>query len=168
MILGLYLHRLAFRHLVDGIRHGHILYLGIDADRVELLVNIVDVIVGNTGFVDPQEALEQLYRRVAFSICIHNHDDHFRNHGFLLTEKGWVWSPAYDLNPSEFNTQSLLVSRDSNESSLEVLLAAAGDYMLGATQAEKIIADVRAAMTNARQLAHRCGISDREIERFLS
>jgi serine/threonine-protein kinase HipA len=141
---------------------------GADASTGNGYLDIVDVIVGNTGFVDPQEALEQLYRRVAFSICIHNHDDHFRNHGFLLTEKGWVWSPAYDLNPSEFNTQSLLVSRDSNESSLEVLLAAAGDYMLGATQAEKIIADVRAAMTNARQLAHRCGISDREIERFFS
>lgn len=124
------------------------------------------MIVGNAGFVNPQEALEQLYRRVAFSICIHNHDDHFRNHGFLLTEKGWVWSPAYDLNPSDFSTQSLLVSRDSNESSLEVLLAAAGDYMLSSAQAERIIGEVRAAMTNARSVARRCGISDSETERF--
>jgi len=28
-------------------------------------------------------------------------DDHLRNHGFILTEKGWVLSPAYDLNPSD-------------------------------------------------------------------
>ena len=88
------------------------------------------------------------------------------HHGFLLTEKGWVWSPAYDLNPSDFSTQSLLVSRDSNESSLEVLLAAAGDYMLSPSRAELIINEVRAAMTNARPVARRCGISDREMERF--
>lgn len=139
---------------------------GADAATGNGYLDIVDVIVGNTGFVDTQGALEQLYRRVAFSICIHNHDDHFRNHGFLLTEKGWVWSPAYDLNPSNFNTQSLLVSRDSNESSLEVLLAAAGDYMLSSAQAGQIIDEVRSAMTMTRQVARQCGISDSEKERF--
>ena len=139
---------------------------GADATTGNGYLDIVDAIVGNTGFADPQGALEQLYRRVAFSICIHNHDDHFRNHGFLLTEKGWVWSPAYDLNPSEMNTQSLLISRDSNDSSLEVLLAAAGDYLLNAARAERIIDEVRVAMTKVRRIAGQCGISDREIARF--
>ncbi len=139
---------------------------GADATTGNGYLDIVDVIVGNAGFADPQSALEQLYRRVAFSICIRNHDDHFRNHGFLLTEKGWIWSPAYDLNPSDFNTQSLLVSRDSNDSSLEVLSAAASDYLLSATQAERIINEVRAAMTNVRRMAGQCGISDREMARF--
>jgi DNA-binding response OmpR family regulator len=77
-----------------------------------------------------------------------------------------VWSPAYDLNPSDFNTQSLLVSRDSNDSSLEVLSAAASDYLLSATQAERIVNEVRAAMTNVRRMAGQCGISDREMARF--
>ena len=139
---------------------------GADATTGNGYLDIVDVIVGNAGFADPQSALEQLYRRVAFSICIRNHDDHFRNHGFLLTEKGWIWSPAYDLNPSDFNTQSLLVSRDSNDSSLEVLSAAASDYLLSATQAERIVNEVRAAMTNVRRIAGQCGISDREMARF--
>ena len=139
---------------------------GADATTGNGYLDIVDVIVGSAGFVDPQAALEQLYRRVAFSIAIRNHDDHFRNHGFLLTEKGWVWSPAYDLNPSDFNTQSLLISRDSNESSLEILLAAAGDYMLSADRAKQIIDEIRMAMTHARQVARQCGISDREMTRF--
>ena len=139
---------------------------GADATTGNGYLDIVDVIVGNAGFADPQSALEQLYRRVAFSICIRNHDDHFRNHGFLLTEKGWIWSPAYDLNPSDFNTQSLLVSRDSNDSSLEVLSAAASDYLLSATQAERIVNEVRAAMINVRRMAGQCGISDREMARF--
>lgn len=140
---------------------------GADANTGNGYLDIVDVIIGNTGFVDPQAALEQLYRRVAFSISIRNHDDHFRNHGFLLTEKGWVWSPAYDLNPSDFSAQSLLVSRDSNESSLDLLLAAAGEYMLSVAQAKQIIDEVRAAMQNARQVARKCGISDHEMQRFL-
>ena len=140
---------------------------GADATTGNGYLDIVDMIIGNTGFADPKTALEQLYRRVAFSIAIRNHDDHFRNHGFLLTEQGWVWSPAYDLNPSDFSTQSLLISRDSNESSLEVLLSAAGDYMLSTIQATQIIDEVRTAMTHARQIAHQCGISDYESERFL-
>lgn len=141
---------------------------GADATTGNGYLDIVDVIVGNAGFVNPQAALEQLYRRVAFSIAIHNHDDHFRNHGFLLTEKGWIWSPAYDLNPSDFNTQSLLISRDSNESSLDVLLAAAGDYMLNADQANQIISQVCAATRKASQVARQCGISDHEMERYAS
>lgn len=139
---------------------------GADASTGNGYLDIVDVIIGNSGIVDPPAALEQLYRRVAFSIAIRNHDDHFRNHGFLLTENGWVWSPAYDLNPSDFNTQSLLVSRDSNESSLDVLLEAAGDYMLSAERAKQIVDDVSKAMQNARQVARQCGISEREIARF--
>ena len=139
---------------------------GADATTGNGYLDIVDVIIGNSGIVDPPAALEQLYRRVAFSIAIRNHDDHFRNHGFLLTEKGWVWSPAYDLNPSDFTTQSLLVSRDSNESSLEVLLAAAGDYMLSTERAKQIVDEVSKAMQNARQIARQCGISEREMARF--
>ena len=139
---------------------------GADANTGNGYLDIVDVIVGNTGFVDPQAAIEQLYRRVAFSIIIGNHDDHFRNHGFLLTEKGWVWSPAFDINPSDFLTQSLLISRDSNESSLEKLLAAAGDYMLSAETARTIVDEVCAAMKSWRKVARQCGISASEMERF--
>ena len=131
-------------------------------------LDIVDTIIGNTGFANPQASLEQLYRRVAFSIVIGNHDDHFRTHGFLLTEKGWVWSPAYDINPSVFDMQSLLISRDSNESSLQVLLSAAGDYMLSSERAYTIIEEVLAAMAHWRSVARICGISDAEQARFAS
>jgi serine/threonine-protein kinase HipA len=139
---------------------------GADASTGNGYLDIVDVIVGNAGFENPQEALEQLYRRVAFSVAIRNHDDHFRNHGFLLTERGWVWSPAYDLNPTDFSTQSLLISRDSNESSLEVLLAAAGDYMLCVDRAQQIIDEVCVAMKNACLVALKCGISGHEMMRL--
>lgn len=139
---------------------------GADSGTGNGYLDIVEAIIGNTGFAQPQEALEQLYRRVAFSIAIGNHDDHFRNHGFLLTGQGWVWSPAYDLNPSIIRSQSLLISRDSNESSLEVLLAAAGEYMLTAEAAAKIVDEVRGAVKSWRSTARQCGISAAESERF--
>lgn len=139
---------------------------GADANTGNGYLDIVDAMVGNTGFADPQAAIEQLYRRVAFSIIIGNHDDHFRNHGFLLTDKGWVWAPAFDINPSDFDTQSLLISRDSNESSLEILLNAAGDYMLSAETAHAIINDVCVAMQLWRNIARQCGISASEMDRF--
>lgn len=139
---------------------------GADANSGNGYLDIVDVIIGNAGFVNPQAALEQLYRRVAFSVIIGNHDDHFRNHGFLLTEKGWVWSPAFDINPSYEDTQSLLISRDSNESSPEVLLSAAGDYMLTIETAREIINNVCAGMQSWRNIARQCEISASEMERF--
>jgi len=47
-----------------------------------------------------EENLHQLWRRIIFNMAISNTDDHLRNHGFILTDKGWILSPAYDLNPS--------------------------------------------------------------------
>ena len=44
--------------------------------------------------------LNQLWRRIIFNIAISNTDDHLRNHGFILTEEGWILFPAYDFNPS--------------------------------------------------------------------
>ena len=41
----------------------------------------------------PKEDLEELWRRIVFSICVSNTDDHLRNHGFILTKKGWYNTP---------------------------------------------------------------------------
>jgi len=41
---------------------------------------------------------EQLYRRMVFNIIARNHDDHTKNHSFMMNKKGtWSLSPAYDL-----------------------------------------------------------------------
>ena len=100
-------------------------------------------------------------------ICIGNTDDHFRNHGFLLTAKGWTLSPAYDMNPTLHEYQSLLISADSNKADLNVLLAACEDYMLNRKTAEKIVSEVIEAVKGWREIAVRQGISKREIDMFL-
>lgn len=127
-------------------------------------LDIVDFIIQNC--TDVERNLQELYRRVAFNICIGNSDDHFRNHGFLLTVKGWILSPAYDMNPTLSEFQSLLISATSNKADLSILLDACEDYMLNRNTAEKIISEVIEAVKGWRELATRLGISQREMDMF--
>ena len=99
--------------------------------------DIVDFIIRHGSNVE--QNLEELYRRVVFYIIVGNSDDHFRNHGFLLSRKGWELSPAYDINPTLQENQSLLINRSTNESDLNILLMSADDYMLSKDKAEKNI-----------------------------
>ncbi len=127
-------------------------------------LDIVNFIIQNCTNV--YDNLRELYRRVAFNICIGNSDDHFRNHGFLLTAKGWTLSPAYDMNPTLNEYQSLLISSTSNKADLNILLDACEDYMISRDTAEKVVSEVIDAVRNWRELAVRLGVSKREMELF--
>ncbi len=126
--------------------------------------DIVDFILQHGSSVEAN--LEELYRRVAFYIIVGNSDDHFRNHGFLLTQKGWSLSPAYDINPTLSESQSLLINRTTNESSLDILLESAGEYMLSKEKAERIISEVKETMKPWQTEARRLGIPQRDIDTF--
>ena len=42
--------------------------------------------------------MEQMYRRMVFNVIARNHDDHTKNHSFVMSSKGeWRLAPAYDL-----------------------------------------------------------------------
>lgn len=127
-------------------------------------LDIVDFILQNCTNVE--DNLQELYRRVAFNICIGNTDDHFRNHGFLLTAKGWTLSPAYDMNPTLNAFQSLLVSSTSNKAELSILLDTSEYYMLNRKIAEKIISEVIEVVKGWREMATRLSISKREMDIF--
>lgn len=99
-------------------------------------LDIVDFILHNC--TDVECNLQELYRSVALNICIGNSDDHFRNHVFLFTAKGWILSPTYDMNPTLNEYQSLLISADSNKAGLSILLDACDDYMLNKKTAERL------------------------------
>ena len=71
-----------------------------EAKRYELLFRTaVDL---NLGY----EALEQLFRRMAFNVYIEEVDDHTKNFSFLMREGGeWELAPAYDLTGSHFSVE---------------------------------------------------------------
>lgn len=125
-------------------------------------LDIVDFILQNC--CDVENNLRQLYRRLAFNIAIGNTDDHFRNHGFLLTPKGWTLSPAYDLNPTTNEYQSLLINSSTNKSDLNLLLESSEEYMIGKDEATKIIGEVTNAIKGWRRMAASLGIAKREME----
>jgi len=127
-------------------------------------LDIVDFIL--KGCTNVEDNLRELYRRVAFNICIGNTDDHFRNHGFLLIAKGWTLSPAYDINPTLNDCQSLLISATSNESNLNLLLEACEEYMLDKKVSADIIQEVVNAVKSWKTLANRLQIPKSEMDRF--
>ena len=129
-------------------------------------LDIVDFIIQNC--TDVERNLQELYRRVAFNICIGNTDDHFRNHGFLLTAKGWTLSPAYDMNPTQNEYQSLLINSYTNKSDLNELLNSCEEYMLQKHIAQQIIGEVLNAVKEWRALATKLRIAKSDQERFSS
>ena len=114
-------------------------------------LDIVDFIL--QGCVDAGRNLRELYRRVAFNVMFGNTDDHFRNHGFLLTPKGWTLSPAYDINPGIKSHQCLLIDQYTEQSDITALLSASASYMLDEKEAAEIIEEVRAIIKDWRKLS---------------
>ncbi|HZH96983.1 MAG TPA: HipA domain-containing protein [Flavisolibacter sp.] len=111
--------------------------------------------------------LEELFRRIVFNIGIKNTDDHLRNHGFLLTAKGWTLSPAYDVNPVYFGTGlTLNVSETDNSLDFDLALSTALYYRVSGQRAKEILEDVQNARSHWRQHAATLGISRVEQERM--
>lgn len=128
--------------------------------------DIIDAMAGDAGINSLERNIRELYRRAAFNILIGNHDDHFRNHGFLLRQDGWELSPAYDLNPSNETTQVLAISPYSNHSSIKALLDASEYYLIRHNDAADIIREVTLAVKGWRQVARNLRIPEQEQVRF--
>ena len=117
----------------------------------------------------PKQDLEELFRRIAFSIAVSNHDDHLRNHGFLLNGSNWQLSPLYDVNPSLDNLtyMSLRINLDSSLSSFSVLLETAPFYQLSALDAQQIIKNTKENVSsNWERLAKQYSIPSWQINKM--
>ena len=53
----------------------------------------------------PKKDLGELWKRIVFNMAVTNTDDHLRNHAFILTDKGWILSPLYDVNPVPYGDE---------------------------------------------------------------
>lgn len=116
----------------------------------------------------PQNDLYELWKRIVFSMAVSNTDDHFRNHGFILTENGWRLSPLYDVNPDIYG-DCLKLNVDDNDSALDFELAynSAAYYGLNPNQAKETINEIKTIVAdNWMNIAKRYGISRSEVERM--
>lgn len=115
--------------------------------------------------VNVESNLHQLWRRIVFNIAISNTDDHLRNHGFILTEKGWILSPAYDLNPSiEKDGLSLNIDMDDNALSFDLAKSVGIYFRLSEKEMETILDEVLTVVKDWKSMAQQIGIKNQEIE----
>ena len=106
-----------------------------------------------------EEDLHQLWRRVVFNILISNTDDHLRNHGFILRDKGWRLSPAFDINPS-IDKEGLALNIDTDNNDLDIDLARSVDtyFRLGKKEMDTIIDEVKSVISGWKKVATEIGI----------
>lgn len=136
---------------------------GADYQSGASYLELAELITTQGGNVD--EDLRELWRRIVFSICVSNTDDHLRNHGFLLYKDGWRLSPAYDVNPIETGTGlKLNISENENALELELALSVIEYFRLEEKEALTIIKTVVDAVTDWRLIADQYGISRNEQE----
>ncbi|MCK9404157.1 MAG: HipA domain-containing protein [Chitinophagaceae bacterium] len=109
--------------------------------------------------------LEELWRRIVFNICVSNTDDHLRNHGFLLSNSGWLLSPAFDINPVENSTGlKLNITLTDNALDLEIALEVAGEFRVKKERANEIIKLVKASVSKWRLVAEKNKLPKAEQE----
>lgn len=114
--------------------------------------------------------LEQLWRRLVFTILISNTDDHLRNHGFLhVRGDGWKLSPAFDLNPNpSTGVKYLSASIDGSDTpaTIEAAMQVAACFRLDEFSASKVLSEVRNSVSQWREVATRVGLSKSEINQM--
>ncbi|MEM1407703.1 MAG: HipA domain-containing protein [Bacteroidota bacterium] len=109
------------------------------------------------------EDLHQLWRRIVFHIAISNTDDHLRNHGFILSDKGWRLSPAYDINPSvDKDGLSLNIDTDSNALDFDLAKSVGSYFQLDNKQMDIILDEVKSTVSQWKTIARDIGIPRQE------
>ncbi|MBQ9991112.1 MAG: type II toxin-antitoxin system HipA family toxin [Lachnospiraceae bacterium] len=114
----------------------------------------------------PKKDLQELWKRIVFSMAVSNTDDHLRNHGFILTKEGWRLSPLYDVNPNaDGDVLSLNVDEYSNLIDFELALSVAAICGLTEKQAQAFLEEIKSVVEdNWRPLARKYGLGRGEIE----
>jgi serine/threonine-protein kinase HipA len=119
---------------------------------------------------DAQRDIEELFRRIAFSILINNVDDHLHNHGFMHVGHGqWCLAPAFDLNPFPDRDRELktwISLRTGPEASLAALHSEAPYFRIKPAHSQAIIGEVTAAVAQWRQRGALIGMTRVELDAF--
>ena len=163
-----------FDRLDDGGRRMYIsaaTLLGVDTtDGSEhSYIEIVDALRQHGA--QPQADIEELWRRIAFSILINNVDDHLHNHGFLHVQRGqWVLAPAFDINPFPERARELKtwISEEAGpEASINALMSVTPYFRIDKGTAIRILSDVERAASQWRQVGRSIGMNNTELEPFV-
>lgn len=111
-----------------------------------------------------EEARVEIFRRMVFNVAASNHDDHSKNHSFLLPESGrWSLSPAYDITYAQdaksawLNQHLMSVNGVFTDISRGDVLAVADRFAVPG--AKRIIGEVADALGSWSEFAVEAGVS---------
>lgn len=137
---------------------------GASSDDGSSYIDIVDFIKAYGS--SPKDDLIELFKRIIFSMSVSNTDDHLRNHGFILSDKGWKLSPLYDVNPVPYgDVLSLNVDSYDNSISIDLAISSACFYDITKYDAEVYADEILTIVKNNwEQLAKKYGINRDQIE----
>lgn len=109
--------------------------------------------------------LAQLFRRVAFNVAVGNRDDHLRNHGFILTARGWRLAPAFDVNPNIDKGEHVLKINESDQRPSLAAVIDCGEWYVGSKDtAAQIVEEIVAVTRSWRARALNLQIARVDIE----
>ncbi len=121
----------------------------------------------------PMQAIEQLFRRMAFNIVARNQDDHVKNIAFLMNKAGeWSLSPAFDMtysfNPLGAWTASHQMTMNGKREgfTLEDFNACAKTASMKRGRAAKIVAEVQATVSKWPTFADQAGLPESVRDRI--
>ncbi len=144
--------------------------LGADAEdpAIHSYAELVDFLRSNGA--DAQTDIEELWRRIAFSIMITNTDDHLHNHGFLhATADLWRLAPAFDVNPFPERVRELKtwISEETGPAAtVDALLSAAAYFKIKKPRVKAILSEVENAVASWRDAGRGLGMTKDELDAF--
>jgi len=113
--------------------------------------------------------IEQLYRRMVFNVVFRNHDDHTKNHSFIMDKSGeWKLAPAYDLCYSYStlgkwtNQHQMSINNKRNNFEYADLLIVASK--MGIKSAKEIIAQITDVATKWEEYAQEAEVRTEHIK----
>ena len=145
-----------------------LLGIGRDDTTSHSYTEIVDVIRQTSPRA--QSDVEELWRRIAFSILVTNVDDHLWNHGFLHVEQGsWRLAPAFDVNPFPDRQRELKtwISEEAGPAaSIENLRSVAPYFRIALDRAQDILTTVESVVASWRSVGESLGMTRGELDQY--
>lgn len=115
--------------------------------------------------------MQELHRRVLFTILVSNTDDHLKNHGLLYAPaSGWELSPAFDINPQPHRHAQLktgISELSGYEADVEAWVESAPFFELSEDQARTTAAAMGSTIAGLwRELLRANGVTEAQCSEY--